>query len=47
MLHLIVNGNEGDANVPDSSGWTPLHHACKYGHEDTVTSLINLGGNVN
>ncbi len=46
MLTLIINENEGDTNIADSSGWTALHHACKNGHEDSIKTLIDMGANI-
>ncbi|KAI9137263.1 ankyrin repeat-containing domain protein, partial [Paraphysoderma sedebokerense] len=36
-----------DVNCKDEYGYTPLHAAASYGHEEVVKYLIQMGANVN
>lgn len=44
-LRQII-GRGGDHNKADLTGFTPLHHACKNGHENVVHYLVNFGCNI-
>ncbi|KAM3136330.1 hypothetical protein pb186bvf_011629 [Paramecium bursaria] len=46
MLDAILN-LEIDVNVPDTNGWTPLHHAAFYNEVNALQQLIDRGANIN
>ncbi|KAK3090822.1 hypothetical protein FSP39_014941 [Pinctada imbricata] len=44
-LRTIV-GRGGDPDKPDLLGFTSLHHACRNGHMNAVSFLVNYGCNI-
>ena len=47
-VKLLVKPDEGDPDLKDNMGWTPLHHACFHCHLEIVEYLVNeVGSNPN
>lgn len=46
LLQLNPAGPFG-ANTKDDDGWTPLHHAARYGYDEIIIELINNNADVN
>ena len=40
-------GDGLDVNKKDTNGFTPIHHAAKYGQNDIIIILVNSGANIN
>jgi len=57
MIRAVSNGNTVrinkllqrgvDVNVEDKDGWTPMHHAAKFGQLDAIKLLEKEGGDIN
>ncbi len=43
VLRLLLSSG-ADPALGNSSGWTPLHHACLHGHSDAARALIDAAG---
>jgi len=44
---LIEKGEDINVNIRDHDNYTPLHHACIYGHVNIVRTLLNKKADVN
>ena len=47
MLLRLMNTDGIDLNIPDGTGFTPLHITCKLGHAACTHMLCNFGADVN
>jgi ankyrin repeat protein len=47
MLLRLMNTPRIDLNIVDSRGFTPLHIACKRGHNACTGMILNFGASVN
>jgi len=47
LAATLLEGNKGLTAGYDENGWTALHLACFYGHEEVVRALLNTGAEVN
>ena len=47
VKELIESMADEELNTTNKDGWTPLHTACRWGHKDTVISLLEKGADVN
>ena len=47
VINVLVGRKECDLNVPDETGNTPLHTACKHGHHTTVQFFGTFKGCLN
>ena len=45
-LRELLEHNRDFANMPDEGGYTPLHYAAYFGHDDAVRYLIAIGADV-
>ena len=46
MVTKLLKVN-GDPNIKENNGCTPLHNASKEGHLDVVTKLLEVNGDPN
>ncbi|HSB53458.1 MAG TPA: ankyrin repeat domain-containing protein [Gemmatimonadales bacterium] len=42
-LKALLDRNRSFASMPDEQGYTPLHYAAYFGHQDAATYLLSIG----
>jgi len=47
MARLLIEKGKAPLNLPDQSGWTPLHLAAGHGYAEIVDMLLKQGADVN
>jgi ankyrin repeat protein len=45
-LRALLDGNRGFASMPDEEGYTPLHYAAYFGHEEAARYLVGIGADL-
>jgi ankyrin repeat protein len=45
-LRELLEHNRDFANMPDEAGYTPLHYAAYFGHQEAAQYLVSIGADV-
>ena len=47
VVHALLSDSQCLVDAKGQNGYTALHYSCRYGHVDTVRTLVNYKANVN